>query len=296
MVVQLGTAPDSWGVWNPRDDKQTPWHRFLDEAAQAGYVRIELGPFGYLPTDPATLRRELAQRGLTLTGGTFGGALHQAEALPDIEEQVRRHGDLIGEMGGEYLVLLPASYRGETGPPSEPRELDEAGWQQFVESSNRLGRLAQERFGGRIKVVFHSHADSHVETVDQVERYLDETDSALVGLCLDTGHYAYRYGDPIDLMKRRHDRIPYLHIKTVRADRLRETHEQDLSFPQAVQFGVFCEPQDGTIDFVAFKALLDRLNFDGYAIVEHDLYPCTFDVPLPIATRTRAYLGAIQFG
>lgn len=296
MTVQLGTAPDSWGVWNPSDEKQTPWHRFLDEAAQAGYVRIELGPFGYLPTDPSVLRRELGQRGLTLTGGTFGGALHRPEALPDLEEQVRKHGDLVGELGGEYLVLLPAAYRDETGPPREPRELDEDGWHRFVDTSNRLGRLAQERFGGRITVIFHSHADSHVETVEQVERYLDETDPSLVGLCLDTGHYAYRNGDPVDLMRRRHDRIPYLHVKTVWEDRLRQVHEQDLSFPQAVKLGVFSEPRDGVVDFVAFKALLDGLGFGGYAIVEHDLYPCAFDVPLPIATRTRAYLGAIGFG
>lgn len=296
MAVRLGTAPDSWGVWHPHDDKQTPWHRFLDEVIQAGYTRIELGPFGYLPTDPSTLRRELKQRGLSLSGGTFGGALHRPEALPDLEEQVRKHGELIGELGGEYLVLLPASYRGETGPPAEPRELDEDGWHRLIAASNHLGRLAQDRFGGRITVIFHSHADSHVETVEQVERYLDETDSSLVGLCLDTGHYAYRYGDSIDLMRRRPDRIPYLHIKTVREDRLRQVHEQDLSFPQAVKLGVFSEPDQGVIDFVAFKSLLDSLSFDGYAIVEHDLYPCAFDVPLPIATRTRAYLGAIGFG
>ena len=296
MTVLLGTAPDSWGVWNPSDVKQTPWHRFLDEAAQAGYVRIELGPFGYLPTDPSVLRRELEKRGLRLTGGTFGGALHRPEALPDLEEQVRKHGDLIGEMGGEYLVLLPAAYRGETGPDAESRQLDEEGWRRFVEASNRLGRLAQDRFGGRIKVIFHSHADSHVETVEQVERYLDETEPGLVGLCLDTGHYAYRNGDSVDLMRRRHDRIPYLHIKTVQADKLRQAHEQDLSFPQAVGMGVFCEPGDGTVDFPGLKGVLDSIDFDGYAVVEHDLYPCAFDVPLPIATRTRAYLGAINFG
>jgi len=296
MTVLLGTAPDSWGVWNPSDEKQTPWYRFLDEATEAGYIRIELGPFGYLPTDPSVLRRELDQRGLRLTGGTFGGALHRSEALPDLEEQVRKHGDLIGELGGEYLVLLPAAYRGETGPDAEPRVLDEAGWRRFVETSNRLGRLAHDRFGGRIKVIFHSHADSHVETVEQVERYLDETDPSFVGLCLDTGHYAYRHGDPIDLMRRRHDRIPYLHIKTLWEEKRRQVHEEDLSFPEAVQLGVFSEPQDGVIDFVAFKSLLDGLGFGGYAIVEHDLYPCAFDVPLPIATRTRAYLRDIDFG
>jgi inosose dehydratase len=165
-----------------------------------------------------------------------------------------------------------------------------------VESSNRLGRLALERFGGALKVIFHSHADSHVETAEQVERYIAETDPAAVGICLDTGHYAYRWGDSIDLMQRHHDRIPYLHVKSVHGERLQEAHDRDLSFPQAVQLPVFCEPADGIIDWVRFKRLLDDLNFDGYAIVEHDLYPCEFDVPLPIATRTRAYLKSIDFG
>src|SRR5436190_24022705 len=80
MPVLLGTAPDSWGVWHPNDPLQTPWHRFLDEVVEAGYVRIELGPFGYLPTDPAVLRPELERRGLTLAGATFGGALHEPAA------------------------------------------------------------------------------------------------------------------------------------------------------------------------------------------------------------------------
>src|SRR4051794_9937436 len=173
MSVQLGTAPDSWGVWHPQDDRQTPWHRFLDEVVQAGYTRIELGPFGYLPTEPATLRAELDRRGLSLSGGTFGGALHRPEALPDLEEQVRQGGDLVGELGGGYLVLLPAAYRGESGPPTEPRQLDDDGWWRLVDASNRLGRLAQERFDGRLQVVFHPHADSHVEYRAQVERYLD---------------------------------------------------------------------------------------------------------------------------
>ena len=46
----IDTAPDSWGVWFPDDPQQTTWERFLDEATAAGYKRIELGPYGFLPT------------------------------------------------------------------------------------------------------------------------------------------------------------------------------------------------------------------------------------------------------
>ena len=70
MNVTIGSAPDSWGVWFPSDERQTPWHRFLDEIAEAGYEWTELGPYGYLPTDPETLRAELAKRNLRITGAT----------------------------------------------------------------------------------------------------------------------------------------------------------------------------------------------------------------------------------
>jgi inosose dehydratase len=36
MNIQIGSAPDSWGVWFPDDPKQTPWQRFLDEVVSAG--------------------------------------------------------------------------------------------------------------------------------------------------------------------------------------------------------------------------------------------------------------------
>jgi inosose dehydratase len=296
MAVLLGTAPDSWGVWHPHDPLQTPWTRFLDEVVQAGYVRIELGPFGYLPTDVPTLRAELAKRGLALAGATFGGALHDPMALPGLEEQVRTVGEVVDALGGGYLVLLPPGYRDDAGALSGPKSLDGDDWRRYVETSNWLGRLAAERFGGRLRVVFHPHADSHVETAAQVERYLADTDPAYVNLCLDTGHYAYRDGDAVDLMRRHHDRIPYLHIKTIDAAVQRQVEADDLSFSEAVQRGICAVPPAGIIDFVAFKQVLDEIGFDGYAIVEHDLYPCAFGVPLPIATQTRAYLGSIGLG
>ena len=56
--LSLGTAPDSWGVWFPRDDHQVGWEQYLDEVALAGYLYTELGPQGFLPQDPEQLRDE----------------------------------------------------------------------------------------------------------------------------------------------------------------------------------------------------------------------------------------------
>jgi inosose dehydratase len=77
--LTLGTAPDSWGVWFPRDDHQVGWKQYLDDVQNAGYVWTELGPQGFLPQEPQQLRDELDQRGLKVCGGTVFAGLHKGK-------------------------------------------------------------------------------------------------------------------------------------------------------------------------------------------------------------------------
>ena len=59
MAVKIATAPCSWGVWYADGTpSKTPYELFLDQAAQAGYKALELGPDGYLPTALERLRAE----------------------------------------------------------------------------------------------------------------------------------------------------------------------------------------------------------------------------------------------
>ena len=66
----IGTAPDSWGVWFPEDEKQIPWQKALEEMAEAGFSVMETGPFGYFPTDPKRLMEEMGKRGFRVVAGT----------------------------------------------------------------------------------------------------------------------------------------------------------------------------------------------------------------------------------
>ena len=59
---------------------------------------------------------------------------------------------------------------------------------------------------------------------------------------------------------------------------------------------MFVEPALGYVDFLAFRDVLRNIGFDGWAVVEQDMYPAPFDKPLPIAKRTRAYLRDIGIG
>ena len=294
MKVTIGSAPDNWGVWFPSDPKQTPWNRFLDELVEAGYEWTELGPYGYLPTDLPTLRAELGRRGLKVTGTFALADLADPTAWPDLERQVLGAGELLAAFEAKFLVLIDSTYSDErTGQPLRPTRLDESGWQRLIATTHKVAELAQTKFG--LQVVFHPHAETNVEYEDQIEQLLADTEPH-IGLCFDTGHHAYRGGDAVAFMRKHHARIPYLHIKSVDADIQRKVQAEKIPFSQAVGMDMFCELKKGAVDFAAFRDVLRDINYEGWAIVEQDMYPAPFDKPLPIARRNRAYLRELGIG
>jgi inosose dehydratase len=295
MDVKIGSAPDNWGVWFPSDPKQTPWNRYLNELVEAGYEWTELGPYGYLPTDLAVLRAELDKRKIKATGTFVMPHLEDRDAWPRMEKDVLHTGELLVQLGAPFLVLIDDVYSDLfTGKPLRPARLDDAAWKQLIENTHRIANLAHDRFG--LKVVFHPHAESHVEYEDQIEAFLEATDPARVSLCLDTGHHAYRGGDPVSFMRRHHRRIPYLHLKSVDPAIRKKVTDERIPFALAVGMDMFCEPAKGAVDFPAFRNVLREINYQGWGIVEQDMYPAPFDKPLPIAKRARAYLREIGIG
>jgi inosose dehydratase len=294
----LGSCPDSWGVWFADDPQQTPWRRFLDELAGVGYEWLELGPYGYLPTDPEQLKDELTSRGLKVAGGTMHGlsGLHKADDFAAIVAQTRKVAALTSAVGAEHLIFVPVpGYRDDvTGGYLEPAQLTTDEWHTLIHSTDELGRIIAGEYGVRLQ--FHPHADSHVETQAQIERFLDETDPAFVSLCLDTGHLAYRRADSVQIIRKYPDRIGYVHIKQMDPAIVEKADAENLAFGQAVAMGASCEPPQGLPDIPSVVAALSELDAELFVVVEQDMYPVDFDLPEPIAARTRQYLRDTGIG
>ncbi|MFI9200254.1 sugar phosphate isomerase/epimerase family protein [Streptomyces sp. NPDC053048] len=288
--IRIGSAPDSWGVWFADDPAQVPWRRFLDEVAEAGYEWIELGPHGYLPTDPDRLLEETRSRGLRVSAGTVFTALHRGPAVwEETWEQVSRVAGLARATGAGHLVVIPSFWRDDkTAEILENPELTAEQWHHLSTGMERLAREVLDVYG--LTIAVHPHADTHIDTEAHVARFLDATDPALVGLCLDTGHYAYCGGDSVELIKTYGERIAYLHLKQVDPAVLAGVIEAGTPFGPAVRQGVMCEPPRGVPALEPVLAAAQGLGVDLFAIVEQDMYPCPPDQPLPIARRTRAFL------
>jgi inosose dehydratase len=292
--VLIGSAPVSWGVFElPPGGNVWSWDRVLDEIAATGYAGTELGPYGYLPTDPPTLAAELARRNLRLTS-----AFHPLAPLGDLAEELTKAtavADTLAGLGCGALVLACEGTPDRARVAGRVRREDAltgAAWDRFVDLIRRTAEMAAER---GLTTYFHHHAATYIEAPDEVARLLEALPAAVLGLCLDTGHYAYGGGEPARAVEAYGDRIGYLHVKDLRRDALDDARRRGLSFLDAVRADVFCELGRGDADVEAVvRALLGR-GFAGWCIVEQDrIVDATTpaDLPRRSAETSRTWLRA----
>jgi len=294
--LTLGTAPDSWGVWFPRDDHQVGWKQYLDDVQNAGYVWTELGPQGFLPQDPQQLRDELDQRGLKVCGETVFAGLHQGkEALGKAIAEFGQEAELLSAVGGKFLIHLPEQYTDmHTGEATQSGDIDPEQWANLVSGTNELGRILFEEYG--VALVSHPHADTHLDIQERIEQFLVETDPQYVNLCLDTGHVAYCGGDNLQIIERFPERINYLHIKLVDPKIRERVRAEGLSLAEAVPLGIMVEPPYGEPDVPSLLSALAALDRDMFAVIEQDLYPIPSHMPLAIQARAAGYFTALGLG
>jgi inosose dehydratase len=197
----LGNAPDSWGIWFPQDKRQVGWEVFLDEVRDAGYTCIELGPWGYLPTDSDVLKTELGKRNLKLVASTVGCDLNDDDSVEELIKALPEITALQKDLDAGFVVLLPPMITDLfTGEEVLPRTLTDDQRQHFNANIERLGRLMREEYG--LVMAAHPHVDSHLETEGDIENLLASTDPSYVSLCLDIGHHAYGGGDACRFLRK----------------------------------------------------------------------------------------------
>ncbi|MGM9649900.1 MAG: sugar phosphate isomerase/epimerase family protein [Butyricicoccaceae bacterium] len=292
MSIKVGIAPDSWGVWFPEHEKQTPWYRCMDEMKLAGYEGVELGPWGYFPNTNPALKNALEARGLKLVAGTVGTDFLNDAAVDEMLTTIDEIAALLKDFDeAKYIVLLPAMYTDlETGELVMDPNLTEEQWETYCKNVQRAAdRVASHGLIG----TFHPHVDCHVQTEEQIERLLKNTN---VQLCFDTGHHVYGGGEPISFYKKHSDRIPYIHLKDCDLAVKAEMDKNHWSFAKAVTEDIMVEPGKGSIDFAELYKVLTETGYDGWCVVEQDLFPVkSFDVPLPIAKRGRENLAQAGF-
>ena len=257
---KIAGAPISWGVCEvPGWGHQLSAERVLREMSIAGLTATELGPKGYLPTEPARLTSLLSSHGLKCAGTFAPVVLHDAARDP-VEDIVGRL-DVLNACGAEVLVLAAAT--GTGGYDSRPT-LDDAHWNAIFTNLDRLADAAARR---GLLVVLHPHVGTMVETPDDLERVLT---GSSVRLCLDTGHLLIGGTDPVELVRAVPERIAHVHLKDVDQALAARVTAGDLTYMQAVAQRMYTPLGQGDVDIAAIVTALRENGFDGWFVLEQD--------------------------
>jgi inosose dehydratase len=303
--LKVGNAPCSWGTLEFEGVKgeQIGYARMLDELAEAGYTGVELGGWGYMPTDPAILREELRRRGLVMLGAFVPVALEVRSAHAAGVDAALRTARLLAAVADSpspYLVL--AAENGAAGERTQnagrvtpEMGLPDEGWRVFAEGANLAARAVRDETG--LQTVFHHHCAGWVETPDEIARFLSLTDPELVGLVFDTGHYVYGAGGAGDgvgeALERWKERIWYIHFKDCHPEVAAAARAHGWDYFEALRRGVFCELGRGSVDLAAVLRWLKSTGYEGYVLVEQDVLP-GMGAPFECARRNREYLRSIE--
>jgi len=231
----------------------------------------------------------LAARSLGLSGGYVVGPFHDVQARATLLDMIRDVAVTTIGAGARHLMLLASTTRNADG--RVPLEAD--AWREMVRGLGEARRLVENEFG--LQVVYHPHVGLAVETVDETERLIQETVGEL-GICLDSGQYAYPGGDPASFLDKHGALVRYLHLRDLDADIRDQCILQGLDFRSSAEMRVFCEPGEGVIDFEGIAAAARRAGFNGPVIVERSLLGCTPSEGRAAAERAYRFYGAAGFG
>jgi len=284
--MKLATAPVNWNNADVTDYRPwVPYPALLDEMVAAGYNATEWGM--NMERDAAKLLADLQQRNLQILGGFVGLELRNREKRDKEIARALEIGRFFQSGGAPYLIAADSGddrRRGEAGHVDPNGALTKEQWQSLATG---LNDLARELAPMGIKVVFHNHVGTYVETEAETGRLLEETDPALVSWCLDCGHLAYGGGDNLRALEKYGNRVGYVHIKDVDGQVLQKSRENGWSFAQALKSYIFAPLGEGIARVPEVIDSLRQAGYTGWVVIEQDTTPGD---PTKVAERNRHYL------
>ncbi len=287
-TIKLAIAPIGWTNDDlPQLGGDITFEQCISEMALAGFTGSEVG--NKYPKDTEVLKKALKLRGLQICNAWFSTYL-TTQSYDQVEKAFVQHCTFLKTMGATIVGVAEQgnSIQGRQDLPvfdAKPVNTEEE-WKLLTEGLNKLGRKAKEM---GMQLTYHHHMGTGVQTSGEIDRLMEQTDPALVGLLYDSGHLVFSGEDPMAVLQKWMGRIRHVHLKDVRADKREMAISQKWSFLKGVLEGVFTVPGDGCIDFKPILDALIKASYQGWWVVEAEQDPAKAN-PLEYAMKARAYI------
>ncbi|KAA9131621.1 myo-inosose-2 dehydratase [Marinihelvus fidelis] len=291
MNTRLGINPLTWSNDDlPRLGSDISLDTCLREAAEVGYQGVELGH--KFPRDAAVLGPLLSPHGLALVSGWYSLRLLERDAAAEFEA-MQPHLALLSALGTDVMVcaeVTGCTHSDARAPLSARPVIAPGDWARF---NRRMGELARMMRDAGMRLAYHHHMGTVVQSADDVDRLMAGCDDD-VELLLDTGHLTFAGGDPVRAANDYAARVAHVHCKDIRPGVLSGVLNEDASFLAGVVRGVFTVPGDGCVDYPAVFAPLRGAGYEGWLVVEAEQDPTVAD-PLTFARAGREYLSSLAW-
>lgn len=188
------------------------------------------------------------------------------------------------------VAASPLTRREAAGHVRPEDAMPDEAYCQFACALNRVGEVCLE-YG--VRIGFHNHVGSVIETRAEIDKLFDLVNRDLVFQGPDIGHLAWAGVDAVQFCRDYADGIVSMHAKDidpyVREQGMAEGWDYDTFSRQ----GIFAELGEGLVDFAAIVEVLRDVNYQGWFIVETD--ETQKATPLESAVISRNYLKGLGF-
>jgi inosose dehydratase len=306
--IQVGNAPCSWGTLEFEGYNSNPigYKQMLDELVETGYTATELGDWGFMPTDPQELHKEIDGRKLAMLGAYTQVAFINADAHAAGKEEVLKIARLLAASSPgrkPYIILaddaatIPARTL-NAGRATPAISMTAAEWKVYTRGVQDIARAVREETG--LPTIFHHHCAGYIETPAEIDIFLENTDPSLVNLVFDTGHFVfgsgpdspYTAGQIVPALEHYGSRIVYIHFKDCHPELAARSRFEKWDYINCLKHGIFCELGLGCVDFKGVVNWLEKRSYSGWILVEQDLLPGMGN-PKESAQRNRNFLKSV---
>jgi len=283
-------------TWITDWENPPPPEAAMADIAAAGY---DGAPISDLPGQSAGEVATFYQGyGLKPGPGYLGANWWDPAESAALIEQTRQMAAMHAELGCDTMFVADNGFmvKGPRGIErmalaGRPTPADSLTPDQYRRAGETLTRAGEAALESGVRICFHNHVGSFVETREEIDTLWAHLDRRAVFQGPDIGHLAWAGVDTLQFCKDYAADIKALHIKDIQRDVMERGLAAGWHYMVFNSSGIFAELGEGFVPYPEIFAVLDAAGFQGWLIVETDVTQKAS--ALESARISRAYLRGL---